>query len=100
MVKVGLSSDNRLLEDPDSEEDWVRDGGGELTLGYLANLEQVVCLMCKGVMSGDAVSKALMFATNRRSLCTDLNRRETQRIKSDHPIFRIIIYTKFDGRRK
>ena len=62
-VKVGLSSDNRLLEDPDSEEDWVRDGGGELTLGYLANLEQAVCLMCEGVMTGDAVSKALMFAT-------------------------------------
>ena len=67
-VKVGLSSDNRLLEDPDSEEDWVRDGGGELTLGYLANLEQVVCLMCEGVMTGDSVSKALVSATNTASL--------------------------------
>ena len=67
-VKVGLSSDNRLLEDPDSEEDWVRDGGGELTLGYLANLEQAVCLMCEGVMTGDAVSKALVSATNTANL--------------------------------
>ena len=41
-VKVGLSSDNRLLVDPSKEEEkQVKQGGGELILGYLANLEQV-----------------------------------------------------------
>ena len=55
--------------DPSREEERdVKQGGGELTLGYLANLEQVVCLMCEGVMSADAVSKALVSATNTASL--------------------------------
>ena len=68
-VKVGLSSDNRLLVDPSKEEEkQVKQGGGELILGYLANLEQVVCLMCEGVMSSDAMSKALVSATNTSSL--------------------------------
>ena len=68
-VKVGLSSDNRLLVDPDREEEGrLREGGGEMTLGYLANLEQVVCLMCEGVMTSDSVSRALVSATNTASL--------------------------------
>ena len=55
--------------DPSREEERdVKQGGGELTLGYLANLEQVVCLMCEGVMSADAVSKTLVSATNTASL--------------------------------
>ena len=57
------------MVDPSREEERdVKQGGGELTLGYLANLEQVVCLMCEGVMSADAVSKALVSATNTASL--------------------------------
>ena len=41
-VKVGLRPDERLLVDPDRGEERRGQGSGELTLGYLANLEQVI----------------------------------------------------------
>ena len=62
-VKVGLSQEQetQLMVDPDKEEEQVLPG--DLTLGYLPNLEQVVCCMCQGVMSSELMSRGLATAT-------------------------------------
>lgn len=69
-VKVAVAGDNdddvRVTVDPDREEE--RRRTGELTLGYLPNLEQVVCLMSEGVMSTSMVSRGLAAATDTANL--------------------------------
>ena len=68
-VKVAVSGDDddvRVTVDPDREEE--RRRTGELTLGYLPNLEQVVCLMSEGVMSTSMVSRGLATATHTANL--------------------------------
>ena len=69
-VKVGLiqkkDGDVKVLVDPDKREEDV--GPGELTLGYLPSLEQVVCCLCQGVMTSSTMSRGLASATETAAL--------------------------------
>ena len=68
--KVSLTKEE-VVVDPDRREQYGVEGDeviGEVTVGYLPSLEQVVACMCEGVLQTEDVARGLAVATQQAAI--------------------------------